>query len=142
MGVMDHTDSVMVERLLVERTTPLLTMDVPASSALFDSGPGLPDAATANDPCHLLLFHLHQMLESIQMTGPDLTEEQRVRLKLLQDQLGRPLRAVGREAESLATLMACIHRFALQASEPDEDLQSSARSTPGAGDGAAVRPTA
>jgi len=52
-----HTDTTVVERLLVERSTPLTTLHLPPSSDLFSLySEGLDSAATSHDP---LVNELH-----------------------------------------------------------------------------------
>jgi hypothetical protein len=105
LGVMDHTATLIAERLLVERTTPILTIDVPETSLLFDGIAELSPAAIASDPCYLVLCHLDQILARVPIDGGGISDDHIELLHLLQKQMGRVLHAIQRETAALAALI-------------------------------------
>ncbi len=102
-----HTNTTIVERLLVERSTPLATEDLPATTALFEltGAEQLRDAATLHDPVYLLLAHLHPLIKNHVLKNPPDTA-------LAGQLVGQVARILGALRNELVAAVSCTKALA------------------------------
>ncbi|MFB9686021.1 hypothetical protein [Amycolatopsis plumensis] len=118
LGWVHHTDTTIVERLLVERSMPLTTLDLPESSGLFSLySDGLDSSAISHDPLYFLLFHLHGICETVDLNAPDTQ-----RIDLLLDQLRRIVGALVNELRAAADVAEALVDLAEHAMRIDGSL--------------------
>lgn len=105
-GWVQHTNTVIVERLLVERIIPTLTIDLPTYNKLYEQyeSRDLHSSAINHDPLYLVIFHIHRSLEAM-----DSKDEINLEVvKLLTHSLRRVLHSLQNELNAAVTCTASL----------------------------------